>query len=138
MLMRLGSLLRYQLYDCNREQVLLSGEIDFLRNFLYVEQMNREDFEYEISVEGEMNRIFVPPLLFVLLIQDMMADSTWLKLDFSVAEDSLRFHFCSNGKKEPENQEIEVIKRRLELQYPGRYVLTHRAGDVSLNIHISA
>lgn len=138
MLMKLGSLLRYQLYDCNREQVLLGGEITFLRNFLYVEQMNRENFEYEISVDGDMNRIFVPPLLFVLLIQDMMADSTLLKLDFRITEDSLHFRLFSNGGKEPESQEIEVIKRRLELQYPSNYVFTHQAGEVSLNIHISA
>lgn len=138
MLMQLGSLLRYQLYDCNREQVLLSGEISFLRNFLYVEQMNREGFAYEITVTGETNRIFIPPLLFVLLIQDLMTDSTVLKLNYQITEDSLRFQILYNGQKEPEAQEIEVIRRRLELQYPGRFALSSQAGEVTLNIHTPA
>ncbi|NDV82385.1 sensor histidine kinase [Bacteroides sp. 51] len=138
MLMQLGALLRYQLYDCNREQVLLNGEISFLRNFLRVEQMNRKDFEYEIHVEGDMHRAFVPPLLFVSLIQETMDDSTVLKLYFTVVEHSLRFHFRFNGKKQPQSKDIEAIKRRLELQYPGKYVLTHQSGKVELNIDISA
>lgn len=138
MLMKLGLLLRYQLYDCNREQTLLNGEISFLRNFLSVEQINRKDFEYEIRIEGETHRAFVPPLLFVSLIQEMITDSTTLKLYFAVVEDSFCFRLCFNGEKQPESLEIETIERRLELQYPGKYVLTHHTGKVELNIDISA
>lgn len=137
MLMQLGSLLRYQLYDCNREQVLLNGEINFLRNFLYVEQMNRNDFDYEVCVEGDVNRVLLPPLLFVSLIQEVMADSTVLRLYFTVAEYSFCFRFYYNGKNEPDNQEIESIKRRLEMQYPGKYALTQQAGEIGFNIDIS-
>ena len=34
MLMKLSQLLRYQLYDCSRQKVLLSSEIAFLTNYL--------------------------------------------------------------------------------------------------------
>ena len=38
MLMKLSQLLRYQLYDCSRTKVLLSSEINFLNNYLTLEQ----------------------------------------------------------------------------------------------------
>ncbi|MCS2307117.1 histidine kinase [Bacteroides thetaiotaomicron] len=38
MLMKLSQLLRYQLYDCSRQKVLLSSEIAFLTNYLTLEQ----------------------------------------------------------------------------------------------------
>lgn len=138
MLMQLGSLLRYQLYECNREQVLLSGEITFLRNFLSVEQMNREGFEYEIRMEGDIHRVFVPPLLFVSFIQQIMADSTSVKLSFTVADHSFHFLCFYNGTKQPEHGEIEAMKRRLDILYSGRYQLTETEGKVELNTDISA
>ncbi len=39
MLMKLSQLLRYQLYDCNRETVLLRSEISFLQNYLELERL---------------------------------------------------------------------------------------------------
>ena len=65
MLMKLSQLLRYQLYDCNRAKVLLSSEITFLTNYLTLEQTSRPQFYYEFTSEGEVNRMLVPPLLFI-------------------------------------------------------------------------
>lgn len=61
MLMKLGQLLRYQLYDCNRQQVLLSAEISFLNNFLELEKLCCPKFDYTITIEGNLNGIFVAP-----------------------------------------------------------------------------
>ena len=69
MLMKLSQLLRYQLYDCNRAKVLLSSEITFLTNYLTLEQTSRPQFYYEFTSEGEVNRMLVPPLLFIPFVQ---------------------------------------------------------------------
>ncbi len=53
MLMKLSQLLRYQLYDCSRTKVLLSSEINFLNNYLTLEQNSQAQFNYELLADGE-------------------------------------------------------------------------------------
>lgn len=62
MLMKLSQLLRYQLYDCSRTKVLLGSEINFLNNYLTLEQNSQAQFNYELLADGEVNRTLVPPL----------------------------------------------------------------------------
>ena len=72
MLMKLSQLLRYQLYDCSRQKVLLSSEIAFLTNYLTLEQSSLPQFRYQFTSEGEVNRMLVPPLLFIPFVQHIM------------------------------------------------------------------
>jgi sensor histidine kinase YesM len=44
MLLKLSQLLRYELYDCNREDVLLSSDIQFVANYLTLEQLHDASF----------------------------------------------------------------------------------------------
>ena len=54
MLMKLSQLLRYQLYDCSRTKVLLSSEINFLNNYLTLEQNSQAQFNYELLADGAL------------------------------------------------------------------------------------
>lgn len=69
MLMKLSQLLRYQLYDCSREKVLLVTELSFLTNYLTLEKLYSDRFEYTLSSDGEINFQFIPPLLFIPFVQ---------------------------------------------------------------------
>jgi LytS/YehU family sensor histidine kinase len=133
LLMQLGQLLRYQLYDCNRERVLLKSEIGFLGNFLQLKQMNKSDFKYEIIINGDLNNIFVSPMLFISLIQDMIEDSTLLSLTFTFENSSLLFLCKSDSQKKLFDDEVYLIKRRLELQYP-KHVLLLEEGIIELRM----
>lgn len=72
MLMMLGRLLRYQLYDSNRSQVLLTAEISFLRNFLELEKLYSSGFNYTLNLEGNMNGIFIPASVLLPYIQSIV------------------------------------------------------------------
>lgn len=72
MLMKLGQLLRYQLYDCNRAQVLVSAEISFLRNFLDLEKLYSPKFNYTINPVGNINGIFISPSILLPYVQNIM------------------------------------------------------------------
>lgn len=137
MLMKLGQLLRYQLYDCNRDKVLLRSEISFLDNFLRIEQMNREEFTYEIRTEGDLNNLFVSPLLFVSVIQDMTGDSASMELDFSVRNGSLLFQCKSDSRKEPDGEEIRLLQKRLAFLYKEKQTLVLQTGLAVLTLEIT-
>lgn len=135
MLMRLGQLLRYQLYDCNRERILLKSEIDSLNKFFELEQSNNPDMEYHIHVEGNINNAFVAPLLCMSLVQCMSAEGRSAELFFKLQDKTLTF-ICKSDTHQPLNEEaLSSIRQRLALQYPGKYRLTVGAGRVELKIN---
>lgn len=57
MVLRLSQLLRYQLYDEARDKVLLNSEINFLIHYLALEKIRRDNFNYIISKEGDINKV---------------------------------------------------------------------------------
>jgi len=134
MLLQLGQLLRYQLYDCNRDYVLLTSEIHFLRIFLQTEQMSREIFSYEIRTEGNLNVIQTPPLLFISLVQYLVQESTTLSIAFSSDDRILSFRCESDSRSLLPDQEIEWLRRRLDLHYAGKYTFSQGARTIEINI----
>jgi len=126
MLMKLSSVLRYQLYDCARGKVLLGAEISFIRNYMNLQKAYHDKLDYSISIEGDINAILLPPLLFTPFIQDA-TDSTgnekhFLMIDIRFFTDRNRITFsCSSENNAMESSNLVNIKRRLDLLFPGRY-----------------
>lgn len=67
----LSELLRYELYDCKREKVILHSDIEFTRNYLSLVGQMSTSFGYSISVTGNTN-LFVPPFQFLSFIQEIL------------------------------------------------------------------
>lgn len=137
-LMRLSDILRYQLYDSARPQVLLTSEIHFLNDFLNLEKVRRDQFAFLISQEGNLSGIQVPPMLFITFVENAVKhngdpqSASFVHVYFYVDNNSLTFK-CINSKPPKETIKSAVggiglvnIRRRLELLYPGRHVLTIR------------
>ncbi|MES2266782.1 MAG: histidine kinase [Bacteroidota bacterium] len=133
-LIKLSDLLRYQLYDSSRDKVLLTSEIHFLEDFLNLEKVRRDNFNFLISKEGELSGVQVPPLLFISFVENAVkhnndsAKSSYLNLYFNVSRDELFFK-CVNSKpavkavNKSGGLGLANIKRRLELLFPSSHTL---------------
>ncbi|MDR6968083.1 sensor histidine kinase YesM [Flavobacterium arsenatis] len=133
-LVKLGDLLRYQLYDSSRDKVLLTSEIHFLEDFLNLEKVRRDNFNFLISKEGELSGVQVPPLLFISFVENAVkhnndaAKSSYVNLFFDVRRTELFFK-CINSKpavkaiNKPGGLGIANIQRRLELLFPSTHDL---------------
>lgn len=134
-LMKLSDLLRYQLYDSARDKVLLTSDIHFLEDFLNLEKVRRDSFDFLISKEGELSGVQIPPLLFISFVENAVKhnnDATkpsYVHLYFDLRNGQLFFK-CINSKpmlKSIGNTGglgLTNIKRRLELLYPATHSLT--------------
>ena len=131
MLMKLSQLLRYQLYDCSRTKVLLSREINFLNNYLTLEQNSQAQFNYELLADGEVNRTLVPPLLFIPFVQYIVKSineqrtsiPVSLKIHLKVEENTIIFTCLCQQVNLLEDKGLERIRQRLNLLYGNRYRL---------------
>ncbi|RKR82126.1 histidine kinase [Mucilaginibacter gracilis] len=133
MLIKLSDLLRYQLYDSSREQVLLSADIRFLRDFLSLEKIRRDFFEFSIEETGTDRLQMLPPLLFIPFVENAVKHNiqseagAYVWLDFVLTGTELLFT-CTNPKgvwsaPEPGGLGLPNVRRRLELLFPGRHSL---------------
>ncbi len=132
-LVKLNDLLHYQINDSTKDQVYLSADIAFLRDFLELEKTRRDHFEYTLSEEGNMNDVQLPPLLFIPFVENAVKHSSsetasYIHIHFSIQNNVLLFH-CRNSKPaNPVRQEsgglgLVNIKRRLDLLFGKSYSL---------------
>lgn len=133
-LMKLSDLLRYQLYDSARDKVLLTSDIHFLEDFLNLEKVRRDSFDFLISKEGDLSGVQIPPLLFISFVENAVkhnndaTKSSYVNLYFDVRSDELLFK-CINSKpvlKSVNNAGglgLANVKRRLELLFPAAHSL---------------
>lgn len=142
MLLQLSHLLRYQLYDCSRDKVLLNSEINFLTNFLALEKLYFDRLDYSISTEGDVHRIFVSPLLFTPFVQNAINElhihdkEPFINLHFKADGDTVIFT-CNLNNKEIgiEDSELSGIKQRLNLLYKSNYKLSISNGTIILELN---
>ncbi|MBK1897059.1 sensor histidine kinase [Chryseobacterium paridis] len=133
-IVKLSEFLRYQLYENGEEKTLLVSEIEFLSNFLNLENIRRENFSFEIHSETDkrlLNSTFIPPNLFTSFVEnavkhsvDISGEKSWVKIHIEIQNQKLHF-LCSNSQN-PDFPISSVnysglglanIKRRLELLY---------------------
>jgi LytS/YehU family sensor histidine kinase len=130
MLLKLSQLLRYQLYDCSRDKVLLSSEIRFLNNYLTLEKLYSNRFDYTISHEGAINSVLTPPLLFIPFVKQAVQqiysqeECTFIQVHFKTGNDMIEFtcNFCEG--RPPTEESYAQIRQRLALVYKNRYILS--------------
>ncbi len=129
MLMETSELLRYQLYDCSREKVLLDAEIAFLTNYLLLQKACHSDLDYRISTAGKITGIFIPPLLFLPFIQEAVTDlrkevsDIMLSVVFESVDQSVLFSCNCKSAELLECSSLLNLRNRLERLFPGRYDL---------------
>ena len=133
LLLQLEELLHYQTKDSAKERVLLSDEVEFLDRYLKLEQVRRDQFQYQLTVNNSED-IKIPPLLFIPFVENAVKHSynskgtTYIDIVFQIKEDNLHFT-CINTKtdlplhKKDGGLGLSNIKRRLDLLYKTNYSL---------------
>ena len=128
-ILRLSDLLRYQLYDSSRPAVLLASDILFLTDFLELEKIRRDRFEFSISDNSDIPNLLVPPMLFIPFVENAVkhsagdTGSSYVHVVFRTDENSLWFSCINSIPGIPDNNEasggigLANVKRRLELLY---------------------
>ena len=136
-LLKFKDLLNYQLTVSSSDKALLTNDIQFLNDFLNLEKIRRDRFEFDISVEGDTDGIFVPPLLFIPFVENAVKHNpesndylSYIHIRFRLTAAALYFT-CINSKPAlPQTTDtqggglgLKNVKRRLLLLYPKTHSL---------------
>jgi hypothetical protein len=136
-LLRLKDLLNYQLTVSSADETLLTNDIHFLNDFLNLEKIRRDRFEFDIAVEGDTNGIYVPPFLFIPFVENAVkhnpaCDDYLPYVHIRFRPDNGKLHFTCINSRPYLQQSTESkggglglvhVKRRLLLLYPQNHLL---------------
>ncbi len=133
-LLQLSRVLRYQLYDCSREDVLISSEIKFFNDYLNLEKMCHPNLDFNIQHSRTLRNGLIPPLLLLSIIEEPLKillnqeGNIVINIEFEIVDNTLIFTYTDNGKREDVNSQ-KVISKRLELLQNHTYNLKELPGD---------
>ncbi len=130
----LGDLLRYLLEDTQHSKVLLEKDITHLTNFIELHKIRLGDnIIVDFKVEGNVKGWLVPPLLFVVLVENAFkygvstANNAHITINLTLKRTGQLQFFCQNQifheVKTGTQTGLKNLRRRLDLLFPDQYVL---------------
>ncbi|MGH1437510.1 MAG: sensor histidine kinase [Lewinella sp.] len=150
---KLSEMMRYMLYECNEKRVPLYKEVNYLKNYLDLEQLRQHDnIRINFNVDGHVSDQQIAPLLFIPFLENSFKHglNTQLKDGFvdihlQVEQKSVDFKI-ENSKGQtianPDNRPsggigLVNVRRRLNLLYPDHYQLRVSNTPNTFAVHLT-
>lgn len=150
-ILELSSVLRYMLYDCKEEFVALPKEIEHLKNFtklneLQIEERGKVSFRTSTIKSGYR----IAPLILTVFIENAFKHSTAsqakdiaIDIDIRVSNQGMLEFECKNSFRPVANTDklsngigLKNVKKRLQLLYPDVHELAIDDSANSYRVHL--
>jgi hypothetical protein len=134
LLEKLSSIMRYFLDQGPQSQILLSVELDFIRNYVELEKMRiRYPVNITIRLSGETENTKIPPMLLIPLVEnvfkhgiDKTKENNYVDIHLQVGE-RLYFEVINNTGDQPfindKGTGLKNLSDRLSILYGDRFEL---------------
>lgn len=135
-IIELSKLMRYVLYEANKNQISLEHEIQFLENYIALMKLR---YISNLSIRTEFPMVVpcvqIPPLLFISLLENAFKhgvsyqEPSFIEVRIELADEGVIFN-CKNSKHVCVHKDayhgigIENIRKRLQLLYGNNYTFT--------------
>lgn len=141
MLLSFSEMLRYQLYECNVDAIAIDKEIQYIRHYIALQQERKEEnCRVFLDIPENVRGFSIAPLLLIAFIENAFKyvscyEDRENKVMISLCRTGDRFQFHAFNTREeaagrPPMEKggigIANVRRRLDLQYPGKYELDIR------------
>ena len=153
-ILKLSSILRYMLYETDKNMVLLNQELEVLENYIELQSMRLTDkVKVEYKINGNPDNYKIPPLLLIPLVENAFKYGTdnqnesFINIEVKLKENKfelvVRNKIVINQKNNSMFEEggigIQNIKRRLELIYENEHTLMNESQDgvYTVNLHLN-
>lgn len=141
LILKLSDMMRYSIYEGEREFVSLEEEVAYLKNYMELHKMRYHkaidlEFKEDITKQG----VQIMPLLFVLLLENAfkhgvenLREKAFVHVELVANEKEVHFTVTNNfdTSHTPEEKGIGLknLKRRLELAYSDKHSLSIKKED---------
>lgn len=136
LILKLSDMMRYSIYEGEREFVTLEEEVVYLKNYVELHKMRyhkKIDVQFKENIQKKGFQIM--PLLFILLLENAfkhgvenLRENAYVHIELDGDEKEVHFKVTNNfdASEIPEESGIGLknLKRRLELAYTNKHSLS--------------
>jgi len=144
---KLSSIIRYFLEQGPHQEIPLTTEMDFIRNYIDLEKMRiRHPVKTTIEVEEDISHIKIPPMLLIPLVEnvfkhgiDKRGKNNYITIRLQIS-DRLYFRVCNRIRPDHGQHDngqgtgLSNLSKRLQILYGNNYQLTnHNVEDTYIS-----
>ncbi len=147
LVLKLSDMMRYSIYEGEKDLVALKSEVDYLKNYIELHKMRyhkRIDIDFNIDIEEDYK---VMPLLFIILLEnafkhgvERLRDNAYVRINIVTINREVQFSIENNFDNSEKNEVIGIglknLKQRLELVYPNRHKLLFSEDETSYKVQL--
>ncbi|HKZ66792.1 MAG TPA: histidine kinase, partial [Chitinophagaceae bacterium] len=140
-LAKFSELLRYQLYECNENQIPLDKELTYLENYIELEKLRQEyNIELDLQIEERhAGNLIIAPFILMPFIENAFKhvskqkeESNWIKMHLRFNQYQLQLDISNSVSVQHASSTefinysgigLKNVQRRLDLLYPGKHEL---------------
>jgi sensor histidine kinase YesM len=158
LILKLSDLMRYGLYESNVEAIALTHELDYIRNYLGLEEARhaQEQTEITFTATGNFDQYQIAPLLLISFVENafkhgvnLNRTKSFVRVVATLDADTLHFSVQNNV---PDTSELaglrplarkssgvglDNVRKRLDLLYPDRHQLTIQKTAALFDVQLS-
>lgn len=150
-ILELSSVLRYMLYDCKEDFVPLIKEINHLKHFTALNELQIENRGKVTFTTSDIPSNFkIAPLILLMFIENAFKHSTssqsdniFITITIDVLENGQLNFNCKNSFLPNTNNQslskgigLENVKKRLQLLYPDKHKLTIATNNTTFEVNL--
>lgn len=133
-ILKLSEIMRYTIYEGEKELTPLKNEISYLVEYIGVQEIRYQksvDIKFEKDVQDDS--LFVSPLLFIMLVEnafkhgiESLAKDAFVHIELMQQDDRIIFEVSNNFEPKSETTSgmgLKNLKKRLQYLYPNRHSL---------------
>lgn len=139
----LSLMLRYVLYDCERPEVPLRKEWEYIKYFIELFKLkSSKDYKISFIKDVENDALMVPPMLFIPFIENAFKHSgiekrgnSFVNISLIAKENVIEFSVENSLPSEPFVRDahggigLQNVKKRLNILYPQTHQLDIKRSD---------
>lgn len=151
-LVSLADLLRYQLYECNADQIPIAKELAYLENYFNLQNIRKDNCHARLSIEGNHQHLLIAPFLLIPFVEnafkyvsDYDGQENLIQIKIDIVLHELQF-YCMNtfdvaAHRRADHSHTGIglknVKKRLELIYGGQFNLKERMDNGAYHVTLT-
>ncbi|WP_236676012.1 sensor histidine kinase [Chryseolinea lacunae] len=155
-LAKFSDILRYQLYECNEQQIPLNQELNYLENFIELQKLRHDHNEVTLSQQVEIlhtGNLIIAPFVLMPFVENAFKHvskhrdiTNWIDLTLRLKENELQLeisnstsllHSSSTEFMRHSGIGLKNVKRRLDLLYPDGHQLSIREENAAFYVSLT-
>ncbi len=147
---KLSDIMRFMLYETKTEKIPLQQEIAYIIKYIDLQKIRTSNINFvKFTAEGDTNNRMIAPMLFIPFIENafkyVVNKNAIDAITISITSSSENIQFCCENyysndpafSNEPGGLGNDLLKKRLNLLYPGKHNLIIQKEHQVYKVHLT-